>query len=267
MNRTTAKVAQILEVESPQVKRWAAEFKDYLSPAAKPAKGQVRMFSDSDLLVLMYISYNWEEEPDLESILTGLSRGEHREEIFLEQLYLHTPLIQEPPDDLDDTWRHGIFLVGGGRYEYLELARNYRQVAESTLRTAIHKDEIEGWAYPILFAYRHTLELYLKLIGEIDVVTHSLRACVELVEKRRGERFPSPIRSWILELDQVDPRGTAFRYPEEDCALNHHYEEWFDFQHFHFAMKQVFDILDRAILQVNAKGKRAKKAKRAHNKH
>ena len=179
----------------------------------------------------------------------------------MEHLYLHTPLIQEPPDDLDETWRHGILLVGGGRYEYLELARNYRHVAETMLRTALEKDEVDGWAYPVLFAYRHTLELYLKLIGEIDEITHSLGRCVQLVEQRRKVTLPPPIREWILQLEQIDPTGTSFRYAGEEAGSSRYFEHWFDFRHFQFAMKRVFDALDMAILRVGAKGKLAKKKK------
>ena len=158
--------------------------------------------------------------------------------------------------------RGGILLVGGGRYEYLELARNYRHVAETMLREALEKDEVDGWAYPVLFAYRHTLELYLKLIGEIDEITHSLARCVQLVEQRRKVTLPPPIREWILQLEQIDPAGTSFRYADSDSALNQHYEQWFDFRHFQFAMKRVFDALDMAILRVGAKGKPAKKKKK-----
>src|ERR1019366_3849575 len=114
MNRTASKVSKILDVGGLQVKRWALYFKDYLSAAANPAKGKVRMFNDGDLLVLMYVCYHWEEEPDVECIKVGLNQGEHCEDAFVEQLYVHTPLIQEPPADLDEKWRHGILLVGGG---------------------------------------------------------------------------------------------------------------------------------------------------------
>ncbi|MFT5028632.1 MAG: hypothetical protein ACI9VS_001060, partial [Candidatus Binatia bacterium] len=223
---------------------------------------KVRIFNDADLLVLIYVWHHWEEEPDVECIKVGLNQGEHCEDAFVKHLYLHTPLIQEWPDDLDETWRHGILLVGGGRYEYLELARNYRHAAETMLRTALEKDDVEGWAYPVLFAYRHTLELHLKLIGEIDEVTHSLKKCVKLVEKRHGLMLPSPIREWILELDGIDSAGTAFRYADSDSALSQHYEQWFDFRHFQFAMKRIFDALDMAILRVGAKGKTAMKKKK-----
>jgi len=244
------------------VKRWGALFEDHLSKGANPPKGKVRAFRDGDMLALCYVWHEWEDEPDIEAIKIGLNAENHYEEAFVEHLYMHTPLIQEWPDDLDETWRHGILLVGGGRHEYLELARNYRHVADTMLQAALEKDEVDGWAYPVLFAYRHTLELYLKLIGEIDLLTHSLKECVELVEKRRNVKLPSPIREWILELEEIDPRGTAFRYTDEDSALNQHYEQWFDFRHFQFAMKRVFDALDMAILRVGATGKPAKKKKK-----
>jgi hypothetical protein len=261
MNRTVSEAAKILGVDALQVKRWASVFKDYLSVAANPPKGKVRMFSDADLLVLCYVGYEWEDEPDIESIKIGLNLENHYEEVFVEHVYLHTPLLQEPPDDLDETWRHGILLCGGGRHEYLELARNYRHVAESMLQSALEEEKLNGWAYPILFAYRHTLELYLKLIGESDEITHSLKKCVELVEKRRGVKLPSPIREWIIELEEIDPAGTAFRYADEVPGANHYGEHWFDFVHFQFAMKRIFDALDMAILRAGAKGKLAKKRK------
>lgn len=82
---------------------------------------------------------------------------------------------------------------------------------------------------------------------------------MHLVEKRREVKLPSPIREWILELDQIDPAGTAFRYADADSAFNQHYKQWFDFRHFEFAMKRVFDVLDTAILRTGAKGKPAKR--------
>ncbi|MBK8477260.1 MAG: hypothetical protein IPL39_13465 [Opitutaceae bacterium] len=261
MNRTAAKVAKILDADVLQVKRWTFDFKSFLSSTANPTKGKVRMFNDADLLVLMYVCHHWEEEPDVECIKVGLNQGEHREDAYVEHLYLHSPLIQDPPDDLDETWRHGILLVGGGRYEYLELARSYRHVAESMLRTALEKNEVDGWAYPVLFAYRHTLELYLKLIGEIDEITHSLARCVQLVEQRRKVTLPPPIREWILQLEQIDPAGTAFRYVDDDMGCSRYFEHWFDFRHFQFAMRRVFDALDMAILRTGAKGKPVRKKK------
>lgn len=248
MNRTVAQATRVLGVDGSLVKRWALVFKDYLSHGASPGKGEARSFTDGDLLVLLYVGNEWEDDPDIEAIKMGLNMGNHHEDPFREHLYWHTPLLQEPPEDLDETWGHGILLSGSGRYERFELARNYRHMAESMLQSALEKGELDHLAYPVLFAYRHTLELYLKTIGEIDEATHSLRRCVHLVEKRYGKKIARPIRQWILELDQIDPGGTAFRYDEDSIGSNQYAEQWFDLAHFKFAMGQVFQVIDLAVL-------------------
>lgn len=254
MNRTLSQAAKVIGADAAQVRRWAWQFKDFLSSAANPAKGIGRKYSDDDVLVLCYVCSEWEANPDVEAIRIGLNLGNHQEDAFIEHLYLHTPLLQEPPTDLDETWRHGILLNDGPRHDCLELARIYRDFAEATLRAALERDDLHGWAYPILFAYRHTLELYLKIIGEIDEVTHSLRRCLHLVEKRHKTKFGSPMREWILELEQMDPAGTAFRYAD-GSASNEYQELWFDFAQFDHAMKKVFTVIDNAILRAGLDGK------------
>jgi len=261
MNRSVAETARILGVTAAQVKTWAYTFKENLSTRTNPAKGVSRAFTDSDIMALAYVSAKWEERPDLECIRAGLNCEEHFQQVFREHLYLHTPLLQEPPEGLDETWEHGFLLCGVGMQEFLELARNYRYVAENLLETALKRGEALNFSYPVLFAYRHTLELYLKIVGEIDEPTHSLAKCVQLVEKRHGKKIGSPVRGWILELDKVDPGGTAFRYAGEESDALMYTERWLDLVQFQFAMGKVFQMLDLAILNLGMRGKPAKKRK------
>lgn len=254
MNRTVAQAAKVLGVTTELVKRWAVVFAEHLSSGANPAKGTARAFNDSDLLALLFVGSRWEEEPDLEAIRIGLSSGYQHEEEFVERIYLSTPLLQDPPDDLDETWRHGVLLSGGVRHGYFELARNYRHIAESMLETALEADDVYDSAYPVLYAYRHTLELYLKLLGEVKEQTHSLARCVHLLEKHFNRKVRSPIREWILELESIDPGGTTFRYADESSGLPPCAEHWFDFLHFRFAMRRVFDELDSAALRYEKVG-------------
>jgi hypothetical protein len=259
MNRKASEIARILEVQPGQVKSWAFTFKDYLGAQANPRKGATRTFSDSDVLVLAYVWWNWETEPDLDAIRAGLNSGEHYGREFCELLYRHTPILQEPPDDLDETWRHGVLLCAHGMTTYLELARNYRHVANDLLRAALKSGEPLDLAYPVLFAYRHTLELYLKIVGEIDENTHSLRTCIDLVEKRHpGNPIDPAIKGWILELDRIDPSGTAFRYADAKLGTPTGSEHWLDFVQFEFAMNQVFEMLDHAVLRLGTQKRPAK---------
>ena len=251
MNRTVSQTARILSVDVQQVKTWAWLFKEHLSSQANPAKGRPRAFTDSDVLALIHVAMHWEDNPDMENIEIGLNRGDHYDDDrYREILYAHTPLLQEPPDDLDETWRHGVFLNGGGVDEYLELARNYKQSAETLLDSALKSGEPREWGYPVLFAYRHALELYLKIIGQIQDLTHSLEECIRLVEKRHGQRIGSPIREWIIELDKIDPIGTAFRYADDQAGTLEYAEYWVDFLQFKYAMTLVFKGLDEASLRL-----------------
>lgn len=255
MNRNVSRTARILGVDVHQVKTWAWLFKEHLSPQANPAKGCSRSFTDSDVLALVHVAMHWEEHPDMEAIQIGLNREDHHDDEYRELLYRNTPILQEPPEDLDETWRHGIFLNGGGVDEYLELARSYKQSAEALLDSALKSGGPRDWGYPVLFAYRHSLELYLKVIGEIAEPTHSLKDCVRLVEKRHGQRIGSPIREWIIEFDNIDPRGTAFRYADDQAGTLKYAEFWIDFVQLQFAMSRVFRMLDDAILRAGAIGK------------
>lgn len=158
MSRSVAETARILGVDGQQVKKWAWLFKDHLSTQATPAKSRPRAFTDSDVLALMHVAMHWEDHPDMEAIEIGLNSGAQHEDRYREILYCNTPLLQEPPDELDGAWRNGIFLNGGGVDEYLELARSYKQSAEALLDSALKADELREWGYPVLFAYRHTLK-------------------------------------------------------------------------------------------------------------
>jgi hypothetical protein len=266
MDRTVSQTARILGADVLQVKKWAWLFKDHLSAGANPAKGRPRSFTDADVLALMFVVMHWEDDPDMENIRIGLNTESHFEDYYREMLYRHTPLLREPPDGLDETWRHGILLNGGSVNQFLELARNYRQSAEAILDSALKSGEPREWGYPVLYAYRHTLELYLKVIGEIEKETHSLSDCVRLVEKRYRQRLGSPVREWIMELDAIDPMGTAFRYADDDKRTLSYAEYWVDFVHFRYAMGLVFKMIDAAILRVGARGRPAAKKRKTVNR-
>lgn len=261
MNRNVSQTARILGVDVQQVKTWAWLFKEHLGPQANPPRGRPRTFTDSDVLALIHVAMHWEERPDMEAINIGLNREDHHEDKYRELLYRNTPILQEPPDDLDETWRHGIFLNGGGVDEYLELARSYKQSAEVLLDSALKSGEPRDWGYPVLFAYRHTVELYLKIIGEIQSPIHSLEGCVRLVEKRHGQRIGSPIREWIVELDKIDPYGTAFRYADDQAATLKYAEYWVDFVQLKCALSLIFEMLDNAILRTGLMGEPSNKSK------
>lgn len=204
----------------------------------------------------MYICDLSMSDESAEEICSGLEREDHYDnDRYRDLIYKNTPILQEPPEDLDETWRHGILLNGGELDGSLHLARNYRECADVLLEGALNAGAPRDWGFPVLHAYRHTLELYLKIIGEIDDHTHQLRECFLLVEKRRGEQLPRPVRDWIIELDKIDPKGMTFRYADEAAGKPlRDAEYWVDFVQFRVAMTLVFEMLDRAILKASSRG-------------
>lgn len=251
MNRTVAETARILGVDTQQAKAWAWTFKEFLSNQANPGKSRPRSFTDSDVLALMLVAFYWEDDPDMEEIRARLGSEDHFDDRFRQLLYRNTPILQEPPEGLDESWRHGVFLNDGTVDGYLALARSYREGADALLQSALKSGEPRDWGYPVLFAYRHTLELYLKVVGEISVETHSLERCIAILENHHKERIPSPAREWIAEFDSIDPSGTTFRYADEKSEAALRYAEyWVDFNQLQQAMHCVFDMLDHAAIRM-----------------
>lgn len=263
MTRTAAQAAKILGTTTDAVKAWAWEFRDNLSSGANPKKGKPRQFTDTDILALMHVAMYWEEKPDIEHIRIGLNREDYFDESYVELLHRNTPILQEIPNEINEDWTHGIVLDGGGLGgdfgEYLELARSYRRSAEALLDSALQTRDAHGFGFPVLYAFRHVLELYLKILGQVEERTHSLAVCVRAVEKLhsaklKGGKLPEPIRGWILEFDKIDPEGTTFRYVDDDAKTLRSAECWLDFRHLKFVMGEVFKPLDAAIRKSGAQG-------------
>jgi len=73
--------------------------------------------------------------------------------------------------------------------------------------------------HPILYNYRHSLELYLKFIVRPSKKTHNLKTLLEgfqkYVRKHHGIEVPQMYEEVILEFHDFDERSTTFRYATE----------------------------------------------------
>ena len=95
---SVAEVARLVGVEPAKVKRWAKEFEEYLSLAARPGKGQERQFSEADLRVLAVVADHLELGNDADDVRYALNSGEHYSERLVEIGRLNSPLFQEPSE-------------------------------------------------------------------------------------------------------------------------------------------------------------------------
>ena len=103
-------------------------------------------------------------------------------------------------------------------------------------------------AEPLLFCYRHAVELHLKALLVPDVAhTHGL---VGLIAGLRGEGLRATARrTWsylcarLSEFASVDPRSTAFRYADA-TPLGREPELWLDFNRLSAIMDAIFGALE-----------------------
>lgn len=134
------------------------------------------------------------------------------------------PLFRDPGED--DQREDGYsapygFLIGGlTSFERIELAEQYLKAA-NLLVESIRKQQVGDFeiAYPVLFLYRHALEVLIKYFLGKDVNHHRLDALadelVRFVRDQHGEAVPSWIVSRLREIAQIDPTSQAFRYGED----------------------------------------------------
>ena len=144
----------------------------------------------------------------------------------------------------------------------------------------LHEFPIEDFrAYPIVFLYRHALELYLKaiiLVGS-DILTlkdqpkierhelfknHDLDQLREYVEcvfeayewgwdlGNSNFRSVSDLRTIIGEFQEIDPRSSSFRYPVNQQGTKPLLEKGFRFNVFEFAstLDDLFQTLEGAVI-------------------
>lgn len=240
MKLQVSEVARVLNAEREEVKTWAFRFKDYLTAEANPPKAIPRVFSPEDLPVLAYVAYYWEQDPDLDSIKAGLNGGEHLTEPYTSVLTGVLPLFQEPPDDLDDTWRHGA-LIGGMTSEAFDtfaIADSYKLAGDVLVEAVPSRAEAYELLYPVMFNYRHAIELYLKAVLPAATKGHELRPLWEKLRVHLKHTYKVQAPMWfenlIFWLDDFDPESTTFRYSDTQVysrSTRDGGEFWFDLPH------------------------------------
>lgn len=251
MKYGVAETARILGIDIRQLKTWAYQFRDNLSASANPEKGTPRIFMAADMLVLLYVSHFWEDEPDIETIIAGLNSEYHLEDIYIHTLLNHTFLIQDDvPENLEEPSRFGLLISPQIHLKQIEIARSYHRAANALWDKANDSGFPMADCYPVLFAYRHALELYLKMLGNAGMeLKHNLKACMAAVEKHYDQKVSPLTKEWIMTLHQMDATGWHFRYePEAEGTMD---GQWLDWLHFRYAMDTLFNALDFAWLNMH----------------
>lgn len=218
MKFSVGEIARILQVEKELVKTWSYKFFEYLSSAANPSKGMLRIFELDDLRVLAYVLMYWEDDPDIESIKSGLNSNEHYEIDLIDNLISQiTPLFIKPPENIDETWKHGIIFSGLAEVaDMFELAKSYKLAGDRLIDIALENEEGQELFYPAIYNYRHATELYIKSIIGKYKRSHNLLYLYDRLKEKVKTGFNESIPEWfenvIIAFNDFDPEGTFFRY-------------------------------------------------------
>jgi len=169
------------------------------------------------------------------------------------------PLFRDPGEDdqREDAYSGPFgFLVGGLiGHERIELAEQYLKAA-NLLVDSIRDQRVQDFeiAYPVLFLYRHALEVLIKCLIGKDVNHHRLDALAEelvnYVRDQHSQTVPKWIVSRLREIAKIDPTSTAFRYGEDNyqpkTRLPVPHETYVRVADLHSVMNDLYSVLKRA---------------------
>ena len=177
-------------------------------------------------------------------------------EVFFSDDDLRRPIFTDPPGDIgrEDAWGGPYaFLIGGmGDPTRKEIAREYFNAAEQLVRD-IFDQRVEDYtvAMPILFLYRHAIELAVKAAMK-GGDGHDLNALAEWFQSHIKASFGEDVPDWIIdrlrEVAEIDPRSTSFRYAVKSRSKKEVVplggEHFIDLSHLRRSMAALFRVLD-----------------------
>lgn len=169
------------------------------------------------------------------------------------------PLFRETGEDdqREDGYSepHGFLIGGMTAVERVELAEQYLPAA-NLLVASIQKKKVGDFeiAYPVLFLYRHALEVLIKHFIGREVNHHRLDALaddlVSFVRDHHREEVPSWIVNRLREIARIDPTSEAFRYGEDRYRLKDRspvpYETYIRVGELHNVVNTLYAALRRA---------------------
>lgn len=233
MKLSAAEAAKILSVERDLIKTWAVKFADHMTKGANPSKGIPREFGLDDIRVMAYVLQYWEDNPDIECIAMGLNSGSHYDHPLIDNLIFQiTPVFVEPPENLDETWKHGVIYAGLAQItDAYFLAKSFKLAGDRLVEAALESQENWELLCPVLYNYRHSMELYLKATTNNFKRSHNLRYLFGQLKDLLKKEFNTTPPLWVNNLIEIfndfDENGTSFRYG----GNTNRSEVWVDFHH------------------------------------
>lgn len=223
-------------------------FSEFFSVEAKVKGTLEKRFDLSDIRVLAYISLYWEGVPDLENIMYGLNSNGHYEDNIDEFINTIIPLFLEPNDFNIEIIGESILINSLADYsDKILLAKSYKRCADELVKLAIESNERADFLCPVIFCYRHSIELFIKSIIIVkEIRSHNLKKLYYIFEKFISAKFNQQVPDWlrntILAINDFDPGSTTFRYGD-----NIETEEYLlDLNH----LKKRMDLIEKVFVNI-----------------
>jgi hypothetical protein len=214
-----SETTRIFEVDGRTIKDWSFYFSEYLSSSANPPKGHQRFYTVEDIRIFAYVLLYWEKEPDIEYIKQGLNSQEY---YSIEPIYnliaQIAPIFQEPTEEIAGIESNVIFAGMASLDNQLSLANAFKESGDILFETVMKQSNLYDFASPILYQYRHAIELYLKSILREPPKTHNLLSLYDSFENLVKSHFQEDVPSWLSDMikgfNELDQKGDIFRYNE-----------------------------------------------------
>ena len=242
---TISEAVEFLGVDRDKVLIWAGVFSEYLSLTAQSAKSQERHFTEADFRVLAVVAEHLESGNDEDDVYYALNSGAQFADHLVEVARLHSPLFQEPSEEMDETWQHGTLIGGMACRDLPQVARAYKLAADELLKQAMKKYEPHELDYPILFLYRHTVEVYIKAALDDPPKSHDLIRLIEKLEVESGGEIRGWVRDRLRDFHRIDKMAALFRYadPPADGEL------WIDLYQLQGVITKLVQAIEQYIEQ------------------
>ncbi len=163
-------------------------------------------------------------------------------------------IFTDQPDGLgEEDFYFGTFVPAMGSMENVEVARAFSEAGDRLIEAAAARGESWEAAYPILYCYRHSLEMHLKASLPEGARGHRLMDLFLLLKPYLDGRYPANEVAWLAqrvdEFDRLDPRSTVFRYPDAAGSSYHpgqrpDSELWVDFRRMQQEVMKLFRALE-----------------------
>lgn len=156
----------------------------------------------------------------------------------------------------NDGGKNAVINWFGHDNETLAIAEGYYRGANYLIDKALDNHEMDTLVYPILFLYRHLIEVILKRIvfllealgntpfKDSKKKNHGLKELFEYIQKECAsiwdKPFPENVKETILEFDRIDPKAQAFRYDTDNK-----YGKKFFKGHIHVGLGQLKDKMKK----------------------